>query len=147
MGKPSDTQPDETSAKLSTDKDKTADANGTEEKEQPPKLTLAAQLRANVALLERAVQAKDTRLIVGRLLRQTAAIRQQVRPQMLKSLIEGFLPTSCPTRSLMLEHLAQVDISCMLQRAWMTAMHERACRGCYGISSCKSMHYRIPLTP
>lgn len=109
MAKPSEAKQDEHAVK--TQKDSTA--NGTSDKEaaQPAKLTVAAQLRANVALLERAVQAKDTRLIVGRLLRQTAAIRQQLQPSTLKGLVEGLLPTSCPTRSLLLEQLGQVSLS------------------------------------
>lgn len=89
---------------------KDSTANGIPDKEvpQPAKLTVAAQLRANITLLERAVQTKDTRLIVGRLLRQTAAIRQQLQPSILKGLVEGVLPDSCPTRSLMMEQLSQV---------------------------------------
>ncbi|KAK9834634.1 hypothetical protein WJX74_006246 [Apatococcus lobatus] len=88
--------------------DSTANASDKDvEVAQPAKLTIAAQLRANVALLERAVQAKDTRLIVGRLLRQTAAIRQQLQPSILKGLVEGLLPESCPTRGLLLEQIGQ----------------------------------------
>ena len=107
MAKAPDAKQDEHASKAQKD----STANGTSDKEvaQPAKLTVAAQLRANVALLERAVQAKDTRLIVGRLLRQTAAIRQQLQPSILKSLVEGLLNESCPTRSLLIQQLGQVS--------------------------------------
>ena len=112
MVKASDIKQDD--SKSSTGKDVTANGSVNEEKEQPPKLTVAAQLRANLALLERAVQAKETRLIVGRLLRQTAAIRQQLTTPMLKSLVEGLIPETSPTRGLLLVQLGQVmpSLSC-----------------------------------
>ena len=96
------TEPKQEESAAGTDKPTVSNGSPPEE-DTLPKLTVAAQLRANVLLLERAVQAKDTRLIVGRLLRQTAAIRQELKAQTLKSLIQGVMPESCTTRSLMLE--------------------------------------------
>ena len=111
MGAPSDEKKDGNAAHPSSDKVATAPGCSGEDSKEPTTLTVAAQLRANVALLERAVEAKDTRLIVGRLLRQTAAIRRQLQPQILTSLVENILPESCPSRGLLLEQLSQVSLS------------------------------------
>ncbi|KAK9863142.1 hypothetical protein WJX84_002498 [Apatococcus fuscideae] len=109
MGAPSDEKKDGNAAHPSSDKVATAPGSSGEDSKEPTTLTVAAQLRANVALLERAVEAKDTRLIVGRLLRQTAAIRRQLQPQILTSLVENILPESCPSRGLLLEQLSQAS--------------------------------------
>ena len=111
MGEQTAPKEDQPSTSPPTEKASAATSDGADAKDQPVKLTTAAQLRANLVLLERAVLSKDTRLIVGRLLRQTAAVRQQLKPPMLKSLISESLPETCSTRVLMLEQLNQVLIA------------------------------------
>ncbi|EIE24637.1 26S proteasome regulatory subunit [Coccomyxa subellipsoidea C-169] len=71
--------------------------------EQPP--SVSAQLATNVSLLESAVRAKETRLLVGRLLRQTTAVRKQLTAENLADFVKNVLPRGYPGTSLLLTHL------------------------------------------
>jgi hypothetical protein len=90
-------------------------ANGTivskengEEKDAGP--TLHEQLKANVALLEKAVRCKDLRLIQGKLQRQTAVSRKQLTPEALASFVSEVLPVGQPARTTVLKVLNTVSV-------------------------------------
>lgn len=73
------------------------------------KLSPTDQLAANLAILEKAVSLKETRMISGRLLRQTAAIRHQLTPQMLSDFVTKALPEDATMGPILLKQLKQVD--------------------------------------
>lgn len=77
------------------------------EEAPPPPLTPIEQLRANTELLEKAVAAKETRVLSGRLLRQTAAVRRQLDEEILAVYIREALPATLPARGLLLAHLSK----------------------------------------
>lgn len=83
----------------------------TEEAEQPKQTDAeqaAAQLASNVALIERSVKAKETRMGSGRLLRTTAAIRRRLTRAILQDFITKHLPQDSPSRPTLLAVLEQV---------------------------------------
>lgn len=75
----------------------------------PP--SVEAQLDNSLKLLDRAVRSKDTRLISGRLLRQTAAYRSKLTAEILYSFVEQTLPESFSAREPLLGVLQQVSVA------------------------------------
>ncbi len=90
--------------------------NGTPPKEEAmvtddapaAKPTPISVLQSNVALLEKAVKLKDTRLMIGRVLRQTANIRKQLDIQLLKTFLQETLPKGSSTQGYLLDVLSKV---------------------------------------
>lgn len=76
--------------------------------EPEAKLSPTDQLAANLAVLEKAVSLKETRMISGRLLRQTAAIRHQLTPQILSDFVTKALPEDATMGPILLKQLRQV---------------------------------------
>ena len=76
--------------------------------EPESRLSPTDQLAANLAVLEKAVSLKETRMISGRLLRQTASIRHQLTPQMLSDFVTKALPENATMGPLLLKQLKQV---------------------------------------
>ena len=74
--------------------------------------TVSSALDANLALLERAVRARDTRLLIGRLLRQTAAIRKRLSHNTLVAFVRKALPPGSSTHALLTAQLDQVADCC-----------------------------------
>lgn len=70
-----------------------------------PQLSTSEQLSANLAILEKAVSLKETRMISGRLLRQTGAIRHQLTPKLLSAFVTKALPDQSPLKQLLLSQL------------------------------------------
>ena len=79
-----------------------------ESKEEPSPPSVSEQLAANVSLLETSVRAKETRVLVGRLLRQTTAVRKQLTADNLRDFITSTLPEGYPGTTLLLSHLSNV---------------------------------------
>jgi 26S proteasome regulatory subunit N3 len=73
----------------------------------PPPPTPIEQLRANTELLEKAVRAKETRVLSGRLLRQTAAVRRALDADTLANYVREALPAGLPARGLLLDALSK----------------------------------------
>lgn len=76
--------------------------------EADARLSPTDQLAANLAVLEKAVSLKETRMISGRLLRQTAAIRHQLTPQILSDFVTKALPEDATMKPVLLKQLKQV---------------------------------------
>ena len=76
--------------------------------EPESRLSPTDQLAANIAVLEKAVSLKETRMISGRLLRQTALIRHQLTPQILSDFVTKALPEDATMGPLLLKQLKQV---------------------------------------
>jgi len=83
-------------------------ANGGED-DAPRKPSTDVQLANILVLLERAVRSKDTKLLVGRLLRQTASIRTQLQPDVLTAFLEEAFPADHSTRTFLLAQLNKVN--------------------------------------
>jgi 26S proteasome regulatory subunit N3 len=88
-------------------------ANGSVESKEPeeeevPPPTVEEQLKANVALLEKAVRSKDTRILHGKLQRQTALVRKLLTPANLSAFVAETLPTALPARGSILSILSKV---------------------------------------
>lgn len=79
--------------------------------EAESRLSPTDQLAANLAILEKAVSLKETRMISGRLLRQTASIRHQLTPQILSDFVTKALPEGAVMRPILLKQLKQVGRS------------------------------------
>lgn len=73
---------------------------------QPPRPE--DSLRSIVALLENAVKLKETRLLSGRILRLTAAVRKQLTPEILSSFVANTLSAECQLKSALANSLQQV---------------------------------------
>ena len=58
-----------------------------EVKAEPKKATVSETLGAIVSLLESTTKSKDTRMLAGRLHRQTATIRSQITPEILSQFV------------------------------------------------------------
>ena len=86
-------------------------AKDSKDKPPPPPPSVSEQLAANVALLETSVRAKETRVLVGRLLRQTNAVRRQLNADNLTDFIRATLPESYPGTQVLLSHLSKVRSS------------------------------------
>ena len=71
-------------------------------------LTVKETLQGVITLLDRAVKTKDTRLMLGRLLRQTAAARRQLTGADLADFVKTYLPDSIPARAYLLEAIEKV---------------------------------------
>lgn len=76
-------------------------------KAAPPPEPLVV-LRANVALIEKAVAQKEARTLFGRVLRQTAAVRKRLAGADLAAFLEGALPQGAPAQQLLLAAVKQV---------------------------------------
>lgn len=73
-----------------------------------PQTTPISVLQSNVALLEKAVKLKDTRLMIGRVLRQTANIRKQLDIPLLQTFLQESLAKGLPTQGYLLDVLSKV---------------------------------------
>ena len=73
-----------------------------------PAPSASAQLANILVLIEKAVKAKDTKILVSRLMRQTAAIRTRLDPELLTTFIEEALPAEHSTRMTLVKYLQQV---------------------------------------
>lgn len=76
--------------------------------EQSDAQKVAAQLAANVALIEKSVKQKETRMGSGRLLRTTAAIRRKFSRAILQQFVSISLPDDSAMRPVLLAVLEQV---------------------------------------
>ena len=94
-------------AEPTSTKASTSEAEASTETEA--KLSPTDQLAANLAVLEKAVSLKETRMISGRLLRQTAAIRHQLTPQILSDFVTKALPEDATMGPILLKQLKQVS--------------------------------------
>ena len=70
---------------------------------EPP--TAREALQGIVTLLEKSVRLKDTRLLMGRLLRQTAVLRKQLTADALRNFINTNLTESSAARSFLHEQV------------------------------------------
>ena len=82
------------------------EADSKAEKDAP---NTSVQLANILVLLERSVKAKDTKMIVGRLMRQTAAVRSQLEPEVLTTFIEEALPPGHPSRVYLVSQIGKVE--------------------------------------
>lgn len=94
-------------------------SNGAPSKTNAPEIPASTQLADILVLLEKSVRAKDTKIIVGRLMRQTAAVRSRLEPGILTTFIEEAVPAQHSTRSFLVSQLIKVgqpDISWSLKQ-------------------------------
>ncbi len=92
--------------------------NGVKKKEadeRPSPPSVKAMLAASVAVLEAAVRAKETRVLAGRLMRQTTAVRKRLTAEDLSAFVKEMLPHGYPGTSLLLLHLSKVRESFLEQ--------------------------------
>jgi 26S proteasome regulatory subunit N3 len=75
-------------------------------------MSVKETLQGVITLLDRAVKTKDTRLMLGRLLRQTAAARRHLTGADLAAFIKTFLPESIPARAYLLQAIEKVCVVC-----------------------------------
>ena len=84
-----------------------AAAPKTSEAQLPP--TLESVLESNLLLIRKAVATRETRLLVGRLLRQTATVRSQFNAENLQVFFSKSLADSSPVRNMILGAVAQLS--------------------------------------
>lgn len=72
-------------------------------------------LRNVIKLLEKSVKTKETRLLTGRLLRQTATLRKHLTPELLRGFVKEFLPTDLQANGLLLSQLDKLPQSSTMQ--------------------------------
>ena len=96
-----------------------ADAKAEEAKPEPP--SPSSLLQSSVELITKTVQSKETRLGLGRLMRQTATARKQLTPDVLLSFLASTLPADDATRCTLESHLQKVN--------GMTSIHRCTAHG------------------
>jgi 26S proteasome regulatory subunit N3 len=83
-----------------------ADSKSADHNVKPdPKSTL----KNIVALLENSVSAKDTRLLMGRLMRQTAALRKDLSVELLTWFLKHYVDSSATSHSYVMQTLGKVS--------------------------------------
>ena len=95
-----------------------------------PPPTPIEQLRANTELLEKAVRAKETRVLSGRLLRQTAAVRRQLDAEVLAGYVREALPAALPSRGVLLAHLSKAQLARCLDTIACSQTLRKRCSVC-----------------
>ena len=85
-----------------------AGKQGEEAAAPPPPPKPLAVLRANAALIEKAVAQKETRTLFGRVLRQTAGVRRRLTAADLSAFLEGALPPGSPALQQLVAAVKQV---------------------------------------
>ena len=81
----------------------------TEKKEVSAPLPPLQLLQSCLSILEKAVHMKDVRLITGRLLRQTAAVRQRLSKDIITTFANSALPDSAQLKGSIVASLSQVN--------------------------------------
>ena len=99
-----------------------AASDAADAQQSEPQLSTSEQLTANLAILEKAVSLKETRMISGRLLRQTGAIRHQLTPKLLSSFVTKALPNDAPLKDTLLSQL-KVHLPSLLHRPVCRTSH------------------------
>jgi 26S proteasome regulatory subunit N3 len=80
-----------------------------EVKDEPPKPYSAREgMQGIVALLEKSVKTKETRLLMGRLMRQTAQLRGHINASDLDSFISTYLPADSKSGAYLAGYIKQV---------------------------------------
>ena len=95
---------------------------GEEPAAPPPPPKPLAVLRANAALIEKAVAQKETRTLFGRVLRHTAAVRRRLTATDLVAFVEGALPAGSPALQQLVPAIKQVR--------WAASVGIKLQRGC-----------------
>ncbi|GMH40864.1 hypothetical protein BSKO_08768 [Bryopsis sp. KO-2023] len=101
MGKEAAAQPSATPGKKDAEVEEIVD-------ETPPPSTFE-RLRGLLGLISQAVKEKDTRALMGRVLRETAGIRSGFGSEVLIALISEVLPVASGARGILVEKLGQVS--------------------------------------
>jgi len=105
-----------------------ASAAAKPEKAEPAPLTLEQVLDSNVALLRKAVATRETRLLVGRLLRQTATVRGQFSAEAFEAFFQRALPEGSAVRPLILAAVSQASSVRLSALVWRAAPDRAAGR-------------------
>ncbi|GLI66345.1 hypothetical protein VaNZ11_010128 [Volvox africanus] len=79
----------------------------------PGLISVEDKLKSVVALVEKSVKAKDTRLLIGRLLRQTASVRKQLTATSVKCFLQQTLPAGLESRAFLCSRVQQAAASGM----------------------------------
>lgn len=82
--------------------DAASDMKEVEAPAEVPGPTCLDTLNANLVLIRKAVATRETRLLVGRCLRQTATARSQFTPELLEDFFSKTLAEASPVRGLIL---------------------------------------------
>lgn len=109
------------------------------EEAAPPKSVaevVADQLTANVALIEKSVKAKETRMGAGKLLRSTAGIRRRLTSSILQDFIRAQLPDDSPLRHTLLAALDKVLMH-VQSTHWQSSGVSHLCTGLGRIGCCR----------
>lgn len=83
-----------------------------------------------VALLEKSVKTKETRLLMGRLMRQTAQLRGHMNAADLGSFISTYLPADSKSGAYLAGYIKQVrcdgrGVGGFLRMCWLGGAHAR----------------------
>ena len=73
-------------------------------------LSTLDRLRGIVALITEGVKQKDTRMMMGRILRETASRRAELTVNVLRAFLEETLPTGSEAKAVMIDRLGQVRL-------------------------------------
>jgi 26S proteasome regulatory subunit N3 len=76
--------------------------------EAPKPYSANEGMQGIVALLERSVKTKETRLLMGRLMRQTAQLRGHMTAADLDTFITTYLPADCKSGAYLAGYIKQV---------------------------------------
>lgn len=95
-------------------------------KEEQKPLSAAEGLQGIVALLEKSVKLKDTRLLMGRLMRQTALVRKHLTGADLTTFLKASLPEG-DAQAALLRAVEQVGALEVGSRGTYASSHGRAC--------------------
>lgn len=78
------------------------------EQQQPKPFSVKEGMQGIVSLLEKSVKTKETRLLMGRLMRQTAMVRKHMTASDLARFVKTYLPQDSSSAGFLQGHLKQV---------------------------------------
>jgi 26S proteasome regulatory subunit N3 len=79
------------------------------EQQQPKPFSVKEGMQGIVSLLEKSVKTKETRLLMGRLMRQTAMVRKHMTASDLARFVKTYLPEDSSSAGFLQGYLKQVN--------------------------------------
>lgn len=85
-----------------------ADEHQPQQEEVAKPFSVKEGMQAVIGLLEKSVKTKETRLLMGRLMRQTAMVRRHMTGADLAGFIKTYTPENSPTSALLSKYVEEV---------------------------------------
>jgi len=78
--------------------------------EDPKRFSSREAMQGIITLLEKSVKTKETRLLMGRLMRQTALVRKHINAADITYFINTYLPENSSSSSFLVDYVKEVGV-------------------------------------